>query len=185
MEVRLVRGDDDWRQISRVYEESWKYAYRGMIPDDYLDSIPEGRWVSLAGRPGFRHLVLLDEDHIVGTSTFCASRLEELAGWGEIVSIYLLPAYMGRGYGRALIEAAVQGLTAMGFQNIFLWVLEENVRARRFYEKMGFANSGAFLHDNLGGKDIREVRYVYSVPSDASGESGTAAENRSENHVPG
>lgn len=46
MEIRHIQKDDDRSAISRIYEESWKFAYRGIVPQEYLDSIPEGRWAS-------------------------------------------------------------------------------------------------------------------------------------------
>ena len=43
MEIRYITPTDDIMAISRIYEESWKYTYKGLIPQDYLESIPEGR----------------------------------------------------------------------------------------------------------------------------------------------
>ncbi len=42
MEICYMTQLDDWPAISKVYEESWKYAYQGIVPQDYLNSIPEG-----------------------------------------------------------------------------------------------------------------------------------------------
>lgn len=53
----------------------------------------------------------------------------------EIISIYLLPDYMGRGFGKALFDSVIVELKNMGYRNIFLWVLEENLRARKFMKK--------------------------------------------------
>ena len=71
-----------------------------------------------------------DNGRIVGTSSFCESRFSQFNGWGEIISIYLLPDYMGRGFGKALFDSVIIKLEKMGYRNIFLWVLEENLRAR-------------------------------------------------------
>ena len=51
----------------------------------------------------------------------------------------------------------------MGYRNIYLWVLEVNLRARRFYEKEGFLGTDDYLYDNIGGKDVHEIRYIYRV----------------------
>jgi len=161
MEVRYLLPTDDRRMISKVYEESWKAAYKGIIPQDYLDSIPEGRWVSALDRQDRQTLVCTDRKKIVGTSSFCPSRLERFQGWGELISIYLLPDYMGRGYGKLLMKAALSELKRQGYENVFLWVLEENYRARSFYEQYGFLPTDDFLEDQIGGRDLREVRYVY------------------------
>jgi len=147
-------------EISRIYEESWRFAYHGIIPQDYLDSISEGRWMSNLDSQGRNTLVCVDNGRIVGTSSFCKSRFERFQGWGEVVSIYLLPDYIGKGYGKILMEAVLSELKRQGYENVFLWVLEENTRARIFYENFGFLPTDDFLDDNIGGRDLREVRYV-------------------------
>lgn len=53
----------------------------------------------------------------------------------------------------------------MDYSDIFLWGLEENHKARRFYEKMGFVFSGNSMETQIGGKKLREVQYTYQTPS--------------------
>ena len=77
------------------------------------------------------------------------------------MSIYLLPEYMGRGYGTALLKKCISELESRGFEGILLWVLEENFRARRFYESRGFVCSGEYMCDSIGGRELREVMYLY------------------------
>lgn len=163
MIIRLINEKDDRAAISRVYEESWKSAYKNIIPQDYLESIKKGHWVKSLDRGIWKTLIVLEGDHIVGTSSYCESRFPEMKGYGEIVSIYLLPEYMGKGYGKALLCEAVKNLAKEGYTKIFLWVLEENVHARAFYERMGFQKQEVCLNDNIGGKDLREVQYIYDL----------------------
>lgn len=161
MTIRLIRPEDDRMAVSRVYEESWKTAYRGMIPDTYLDSIPIGHWMAArSDGPTDRTLLLLDGGEIVGVSTVCRSRFPDRPDWGEVISLYLRPAYMDKGHGGPLLEAAVNALRDQGFSQIFLWVLEENAQARHFYEKHGFRFSGDAMETDIGGKTVREVRYI-------------------------
>ncbi len=161
MEIRAMTAADDRMMISRVYERSWKFAYRGIIPQDYLDAIPEGRWAPNLDRDGWSTLVCVEDGEIVGTSSFCASRFDEFPGWGEIVSLYLLPEQIGKGRGRALMDAALAALNEQGYEKVFLWVLEGNARARRFYERYGFSATEDVIENDIGGKTLREVRYVF------------------------
>ncbi|WP_161874954.1 N-acetyltransferase family protein [Ihubacter sp. rT4E-8] len=163
MEVRYIKADDDRALISRVYEESWKHAYRGIIPQDYLDSIPTGKWAQNLDRAGWETMVLTEHGEIAGTSSFCKSRFKQFAEQGEIISIYLLPDYIGKGYGKILLESVVMELKAQEYEEAFLWVLEENVSARRFYEKFGFLQTEDALEDCIGGKKLREIRYRYRL----------------------
>ena len=85
--------------------------------------------------------------------------MPERSGWGEIASIYFLPEYWGQGWGKFLFSAAVEQLEAMGYRNLFLWVLEGNQRARAFYERMGFRPGGTCRDDEIGGRVVREIQY--------------------------
>lgn len=80
-----------------------------------------------------------------------------------MISLYLLPEYMGKGYGKRLLETAVKELGKLGYAEVFLWVLEENKRARRFYERFGFSPAGGFMDTEIGGRTLREVRYILSA----------------------
>lgn len=163
MVIRKINPSDSREEISNIYEQSWKFAYKGIIPQDYLDGIPSGQWCGAFDNPDRYTIVMLDGDKIIGTSTYCKSRFAAYKDWGEIISIYFLPEYMGKGYGISLLEQAVDELKTMGFQKIFLWVLEDNHRARHFYEKCGFKNSGEYYDNKIGGKQLRELQYVYDV----------------------
>ena len=82
---------------------------------------------------------------------------------GEIISIYLLPQYIGKGYGTNLLHAVTVELKELGYNEIFLWVLGENYPAIKFYEKNGFIKTDKFLDDNIGVKPLREIQYFYKI----------------------
>ena len=128
--IRALRPQDSRLEVSAIYEESWRWAYRGIVPQAYLDALPPGRWAAFIDTPGIYTLVADDGGALAGTASFCASRFPEYEGMGEIVSLYLREPYAGRGLGRALLKAAAAALAALGFEDIFLWVLEENARAQ-------------------------------------------------------
>ena len=163
MEIRPLRETDSRLEISRIYEESWKTAYRGIVPQAYLDGIPAGRWAEALDRAGWDTLVLTEGERLIGTSSVCASRWPDWPGFGEVVSLYLLPESMGKGYGKALLAAAVRRLAEQGFQDALLWVLEESRRARRFYERAGFTLAGDVMDGEIGGKPLREVLYLRHI----------------------
>ena len=160
MEIRYISESDDRNAVSRIYEQSWRAAYRGIIPQAYLDAIPRGRWVKNLDTPGWSTMVCVENREYVGTSSFCRSRFEQFPDAGEVISIYLLPEYFGKGYGTQLLRAVLGELKKQGFAEVFLWALEENHRAGRFYEKNGFSRSGETMETVIGGKTLREVRYV-------------------------
>lgn len=129
------------------------------MPQDYLDNIPKGKWAKHINESDKNHLVVIKEGLIIGTASFCKSRWEKYKNYGEIVSIYFLPKYIGKGYGKLLLDRCIEELKYKGFYKILLWVLEDNYKARHFYERNGFVCSEVFLEDNIGGKELREILY--------------------------
>ena len=160
MDIRHITENDDYSAIRNIYEQSWKFAYKGIIPQDYLDNIPKTKWGGNILKNGRTEIGAFIDGKIVGTASFCPSRWEKFSSCGEVVTIYLLPEYMGRGIGTKLMDACVQELQLLGFTTIILWVLEDNHRARYFYEKYGYICTDDYMDDVIGGKKLREVMYI-------------------------
>lgn len=163
MEIRYITLEDNAFEISAIYEKSWRYAYRNIIPQDFLDSIPAGKWAGKITAEGIYSLVMTQEDVCIGTASFCRSRWENYSDYGEIISIYFLPEYIGKGYGVPLLRTCLDELKKLGFKRILLRVLEDNHRARNFYEKCGFTFSGDCQTEQIGGKKLREMMYIYEA----------------------
>lgn len=163
LEIRPLRPDDDRLAVGKIYAESWKYAYKGIVPQSFLDGLSEEDCGKNLDREGIFHLAAVVDGKLVGTSSYCRSRFPEYAEYGEIISIYFLPEYMGRGYGKKLLAAAVEKLSEMGFRDVFLWVLEGNHGARAFYERCGFFPSGEETTSEIGGKVLTELQYRFHI----------------------
>lgn len=69
LEIRHIQQEDDRMAISRIYEEGWRFAYRGIVPQDYLDSIPAGSWASCVNRESVGSLVMEEDGKLIGTSS--------------------------------------------------------------------------------------------------------------------
>jgi GNAT superfamily N-acetyltransferase len=81
---------------------------------------------------------------------------------GELYALYLLPAWWSAGVGRALMTSALDSLRGDRYRRVVLWVLADNARARRFYERAGFTlDGGTNVLTGLGG--VLEVRYTRDV----------------------
>ena len=115
MEIRLLNEEDDIDAVCGIYAASWKSTYRGIIPQEFLDNIDKEKWREGIQNSELISLVMMNGEKMIGTASYCASRFISLKGFGEIVSLYLLPDYYGNGYGRQLLQAAVDGLSEMGF----------------------------------------------------------------------
>ena len=60
----------------------------------------------------------------------------------EITDFYVEPFFVGQGIGTLLIEYLIQQVRKKGVRKIVLWVIKDNMKARKFYEANGFVNSG-------------------------------------------
>jgi len=172
--IRAARVGDA-SQIAVVQVRSWQGAYRGLLPQAYLDGLDPaqrvGRWErSLAEAEDRRDGVLVADASgtLLGFVGYSPTRDGDAdpARVGEIDAIYLLPSAWGKGVGRLLMDAALARLAEARFDRATLWVLDSNVRARRFYEAGGWLADGARKIDDSRGFPIAQVRYKRSlVPS--------------------
>ena len=92
MKIRTA-GVQDLETVSRIHALSWKTAYRGILPDDFLDQLSYRRWVAPLKdmmEQGLEIRVIEEEEKPFGCITFSAARDQAFAGWGEIVSFHLL-----------------------------------------------------------------------------------------------
>lgn len=168
----------DARAIAKVHVYSWQWAYRGLIPDSYLDRLSidsraEGHTQRLATETEGRTWVAEQERRIAGFATTGPSRdLDAPPGTGEIGAIYLRREAASQGIGRELFAHAIQDLRQRGYQQATLWVLDSNARAHRFYEKAGWVADGTTKTEERSGALLREVRYRASLRPEGD-ESGT------------
>lgn len=102
-------------------------------------------------------LIALDDAKVVGFASYGDFR-DSVTIAGEIFALYVLKDYYGKGVGQHLIQAAFAALD--GYQEIILWVLEDNKRAIAFYEKMGFVFDGQEKAIDLG-KTVKEKQMIY------------------------
>ena len=155
---------DDALGVARVHVRSWQVAYRGHVPQDYLDDLrPEDRasryTFDRSGPTTPTTLIALEEDTICGFVTTGKSRDSDLPELGELLAMYVDPQYWGQGIGRLLMTAARDRLRRAGAREALLWVLDGNERAKRFYEFDGWRQDGSRRALDIGGVAVETVRY--------------------------
>ena len=156
---------EDAQTIAEVHVHSWQWAYRGLFPDHYLESLSIGEGADahrrrIASETEGRTWVAEHQGRIVGFATTGPSRDPDASPQtGEIGAIYLRHDATGKDIGRALQAHAVHDLWQRGYEQATLWVLESNVRARRFYEKAGWITDGTTKTEDLSGASLHQIRY--------------------------
>jgi GNAT superfamily N-acetyltransferase len=158
-----VAGDAD--AIGRVQVETWRVAYRGLMPDEAIAGFDvDGRqrlWregLAREPRPGSATFVAELDGEVVGFASVGRSRDDESANEGELYAIYLHPSRWDQGIGRALLERAEESMREFGFERALLWVMEGNERGERFYRAAGWKPDGRKL-DTFQGAEVVELRY--------------------------
>ena len=149
--------------IGRVQVETWRAAYRGLLPDDAIAQFDvedqQRLWrerISRALGPGGATFVAELDGEVVGFASVGACPGEEDAA--ELYAIYLHPSCWDRGIGRALLERAEESMRSSGFTQAILWVLEGNERAERFYRAARWEADGRKV-DTFQGVEVPEIRY--------------------------
>ena len=181
MEVRRARIEDAER-IAEIHVRSWQGGYRGLIPQDYLDSLDPARRLAFRierlkdadWAHGGCLVVLGDDGDLAGFADVGRTRDTDPgtglgpgpgpAGVAEVMAVYLAPEAWGAGLGRELMRASLRHLTDCGYEQVTLWVLASNLRARRFYEAAGFRPDGGTKVDASHGFVLDEVRYRRALP---------------------
>ena len=159
----------DAAAIARVHVQTWRSTYRGMLPDDFLDSLDharyEERWRRSLTDRGTRVYVAEDAREVVAFASAGRERAGEDGYGGELYAIYVLREAQGRGHGKSLVRAVSAGLRDMNLHDMIVWVLRDNAPARGFYERLG----GVYVRTQpitIGSAVLDEVSYGWSSLDD-------------------
>jgi GNAT superfamily N-acetyltransferase len=155
---------EDAIALADVHVRSWQAAYRGLLPDEYLDGL---RAEDRAARYSFgsgdarapQTIVAVDDRLIRGFASIGPSRDEDAGEAGELYALYVDPRRWGGGVGRLLMGRANARLRVLGYAEALLWMLVGNDRAQRFYLLDGWRPDGARRHEDFWGIDADVVRY--------------------------
>ncbi|MCY3920579.1 MAG: GNAT family N-acetyltransferase [Chloroflexi bacterium] len=156
----------DAEAIESVRIATWKACYRGIVPDAYLDalSVQSSRVDRIRrgiDRANARaSLVAVAGARVIGMGFAGPPEDDQLPeGTGEVLAVYVLSEWQGRGVGRALLERLTSGLRALGYRSAILWTLRDRLPTRRFYEANGWELDGAEDSLDLQGP-VHLVRYA-------------------------
>lgn len=165
MEIRIGKDEMDSISASYIYAMSWKKAFKGIFSDELLESIHNDFWVDVFNSnyktKRFDTAIISKNGIDIGAGSFGYSRDYSDKKYGEITSIHLLEEYWGKGYAKPLLYFMIDKLKEKGCLKIHLWVVKENTRARKFYEKCGFIQNGKQKILEFKGAGVNELEYIY------------------------
>ncbi len=164
MLIRQARIEDA-AGIAKVHVDTWRTAYPGIVPQDYLDNLSyethTQRWITWLSNPQTYAYVAEDEPgQIVGFVTGGPPHDDDPQYEAELYSIYILKGHQGQGIGRSLTRTLVERLLQEGMSSMLLWTLPAGP-ASRFYETLG-GKQVKTMKATLGGTEIDEVAYGWT-----------------------
>lgn len=159
--------------IATLHADSWRVAYRGALDDAYLDrDVVEDRfsvWLERLSAPAQNQRVVVAEDgqHIVGFA--CAYGRDD-DRWGTLLdNIHVRRGQHGQGMGKRLLaDVAAWSATMHSGAGLYLWVVELNQAAQRFYQHLGATDRGDGIWIAPGGREVKTRRYAWSADELAS-----------------
>jgi GNAT superfamily N-acetyltransferase len=169
---------EDARAIALLHAESWRRHYRGAYRDEFLDGdVAQDRldtWRERFSPPAHNQFVVLAEEERRLVGFACAYGRED-GEWGTLLdNLHVVPEAQGRGTGARLVTRVAEWCRANYPEcGLYLWVLEENDKAQRFYARMGARDCGAAQFVPPGGGQIDSRRYAWTslddIPPDQGG----------------
>ncbi|WP_239751827.1 GNAT family N-acetyltransferase [Mammaliicoccus sp. H-M34] len=156
------KKESDIESLAKVHYESWITTYKGIVPDSYLDSLSLESYIEKHHMFNAPCIVAEVDGKVVGFLMYSKDKDEDTSDkCGEIMVIYLLQEYQHNGIGTLLMNEAEKRMKSE-FDQLSLWVLEDNIPTVKFYEKMGFEKDGKYELEELGNV-LRETRMIKNI----------------------
>ena len=159
MTIRQAR-EEDVMQIADILVEDWQTAYKGIMDDDFLNSLSVEQRYSIEIKRYRKYTVAVENDEILGYAW--NEMTDDEAADCEIIALYVRYSKRGRGIGRALMQHSMDSFRKAGKKSMIIWCLRDNHESRKFYEKMG----GKLYKDGShrwGSRDYDMVSYLYQL----------------------
>jgi ribosomal protein S18 acetylase RimI-like enzyme len=159
-------NEADAEAIARLHAASWRTAYRGALSDDYLDGRMETErikvWQDRFEKPAENQYVAVAESQGRIVGFVCAYGGHD-AQWGTFLdNLHVAPELKRQGIGRQLMSTLASWATrAYPGQGVYLWVLQSNAAAHRFYERMGGKDAGSDVWIPPDGSALSKIRIAW------------------------
>ena len=162
--VIIRKGElKDCAGIARVEVDSYRSAYAGIFPDEYIDHFTyeeqEGDWQKWfeSNKDEILYLAENQPEEICG---YCLCKIKKdiyLGYDAEMVALHVNRKIHRQGVGSALLDKAMQELQIRGCASVMLWTLRDNP-IRKWYERLGGKVIGEKKSD-IDGCEIVEIAY--------------------------
>ncbi len=166
MTIRLAVASDA-ASIASLHAKSWQTAYRGILSTQFLDGpVIANRlqvWQERFGETAPHNQYILVSEHESAVQGFACAYLDADPQWGTLLdNLHVELGSRGRGLGARLMARVAQKIGRDGLTpTMHLWVYEQNVEARRFYERLGGIPADWVAESGPDGSRVNAVRYAW------------------------
>jgi L-amino acid N-acyltransferase YncA len=157
----------DAAQIAKIHVGTWQYAYRGQVPNAFLDSLSvEQRtthWQDTLSRSEQMSQTFVAElnSRVIGFCSVGPCRDADMdKSTGELFAIYVDADFMNKGAGSDLEEVGLNYLKVQGYKKATLWVISSNEKTIKWYKNKGWEAEGKTKIDERDGFQLLEERYI-------------------------
>jgi GNAT superfamily N-acetyltransferase len=156
----------DTENIALLHARSWQQHYRGILKDEFLDKeVLNNRlqlWQSRLQHPQENQYVIVAEEQNRLHGFTCVFAHTDPV-WGALLdNLHVLSQHKGQGIGTKLMQSAAQWVHARDqASGLYLWVYQDNTKARGFYERIGGINYEQKTEENPGGGYAVICRYAW------------------------
>ena len=153
--IKKLETDEETKGKAYVHYKSWQEAYSGIVEQIFLDKKTFDKCLETAINAKDNTIIAKEDDRVVGFVQYGKYSYEDLENTGEILALYVLADYYGRGIGYRLMQEAVNHLS--GYSQIALFVIKDNQRAIDFYTRYGFRFDGQEGMSQVGATVARMI----------------------------
>jgi len=156
----------DSLKIARLHAENWRTTYRGVLSDTYLDNQAEAErstvWQERFTQPAPNQYIVVAEEQSEIAGFACVFGADD-PQWGTLLdNFHVAQAVRRRGVGALLMGAVASWCKRTHADlGIYLWVLQSNIAAQKFYERLGARNAESSVWQSPDGGAVPEFRFVW------------------------
>jgi ribosomal protein S18 acetylase RimI-like enzyme len=135
----------DIPEIADLFLRCWHVSYADVLSLEARDSMNLESATELWSKAMSTNLerktfLALENEEFIGV--FRVGSDPQFSQRGHLFSLYVSPSSTGKGYGKLLLERAMEEISSDGFGEMSLWLFNDNTIAKSLYLKYGFAATG-------------------------------------------
>lgn len=170
MENIIIRNieEKDITSVVDIQIEDWKITYKGIIDDDFLNSMDKNAKIEKRKRDYKNNGFIVAElnNEIVGycryidNNNFISKEIDDIDC--ELLALYVKANLKYNGIGTQMFQFVIDEFKKKNKTKMILWCLKDNEPSKKFYTKMGGRIAGE-RDVKIGDKNYLEVCFLYNI----------------------